>query len=257
MKTQTITFAHFKGGTGKTTSCLSIAGFLADHGSKVLLIDLDPQANATSCLSKKINRARENMFHVMKGRAELKDIITTTKISNLHLAPANEILVHATQNKYKSKSLALTLKRSIDKIKRNYDFVLIDLPPSNGHFIVNGVIAADNVILVLDSSNFSLEGVEKFNKVFNSYCRGFHFKPNISLALVTQHRSSLNPFKKTHSKFIAKETKKLLGKDVFLIPYSEHVQKSHSLGLPISHHSPGSKVGKAYMRVAEKIIKLK
>ena len=191
----------------------------------------------------------------MQGKAKLNEVIIETKIPELDLAPAKHHLVHATKPRYKSKKEAHILQKAIQSVKSNYDYVLVDLPPSNGHFIVNGVIAADSVILVLDPSQFSLDGVENFSKVFDSYCAGFNHKPKISMALVTRCKGSLNPFKKNEGKYIGKETEKIIGKDVHLIPYSAQIFEAYEQKLPISHYLPGSKVGKAYLRVTEQIIK--
>jgi chromosome partitioning protein len=254
--TQIITFAHFKGGTGKTTSCLSVAGFLAKSGGRVLAIDLDPQANLTAGFGVQKIKARRTMHHVMKGKTSLKSIVVPTPIENVDLAPASYHLAHATLTTYQKKSDALILKKALSSVKK-YDFVLVDLPPSNGHFIMNGVLAADSVVLVLDPSQFSLDGIESFQGSFTDYCKKMGFSAEVSMALVTRCASSWNPFQRNHGKKVANRAMEMLGTKVFKIPYSETLYESQEKGLPISHYKPESKVGIAYLKVAEELVKSK
>jgi len=253
----TITFAHFKGGTGKTTSCLSIAGVLAAHGAKVLAVDMDPQSNLTKGLAIDNKYLKHSMCNVMAKRKQVEDVIVETKIPNLHVAPATSYLTHMTLRKYETKQDALILKNSLKSIKDFYEYVLIDTPPSNGHFIINGVAASDSVILVLDPGVFALDGINTFNQVFKSYCKKLGMNLNISMALLTKCDKSFNPFKKKAHKEVKSNTEEILGKKVFTIPQSNHIYESHKLGIPISHYKPNSKVGVAYMNIAEEIIKLK
>ncbi len=180
-----------------------------------------------------------------------------TKFPNLHLAPAKHNLVHANINRYKSKKKALILKNAIKaarkETKDTYHFILVDLPPSNGHFAVNGVMAADSVVLVLDPGQFSLEGIDTFANVFRSYCKNFGFKPEVSLALINKCQWSLNPFK-NRGKEIAKKTAEKLEVKMHMIPYSRHIHEAHAKSLPISHYHPKSKVGLAYLKVAESLV---
>jgi len=253
----TITFAHFKGGTGKTTSCLSIAGFLARYGAKVLAVDLDPQANLTAGLGIDNSKLKSSMCHIMAKRKSMNDVIIETGIQNLSLAPATPYLVHTTLRKYETKEDAQILKKALQSVEQDYDFILIDTPPSNGHFIVNGVTAADSVVLVLDPGAFALQGINTFNTIFKSYCSKMGFDLNIEMALLTKHRKSFNPFRKGAGKEIKTNAEEILGKKVFTIPLSGHIYESQKRGLPISHHRPYSGVGLAYMKVAEELIKLK
>lgn len=253
----TITFAHFKGGTGKTTSCLSIAGFLAKHGAKVLAVDLDPQANLTTGLWVDNKKLKNSMVQVMAKRKNINDIILETHVPNLHIAPATPYLIHTNMRKYETKHDAMILKKALKSVKDDYDFVLIDTPPSNGHFIVNGVTASDSVVLVMDPGVFALDGIHTFNQVFKSYCRKLGMNLNISMALLTQNRKSLNPFRKNIGKEIKASAEGILGKKVFTIPHSEHIYESQKKGVPISHHKPHSRVGLAYMDVANELINLK
>jgi chromosome partitioning protein len=230
----TIAFTHFKGGTGKTTSCLSVAGFLAKHGAKVLAIDLDPQANLTSGMGVDNIKARRSMHHVMDKKSELKDIIVETPIDNLDLAPASYQLAHATLRSYKTKKDALILKNAIEELDHDYEFILLDLPPSNGHFIVNGVIASDSTILVLDPGQFSLEGIKSFKGGLSNYCKKLGYDIGVDIAIVNKCAASWNPFRKARGKRVAKQAEKLLDTKVFTIPLRVSSTKASNFTLQAS-----------------------
>ena len=122
-----LTFAHYKGGTGKTTSCLSVAGWLAKNGKRVLVVDLDPQGNATTGLGIEKSSLDDNMFHVMNKRKEIKEIILETDIENLHIAPANSSLGKINLVSYEKDSDARILLDVLEKVRFYYDYILIFL----------------------------------------------------------------------------------------------------------------------------------
>jgi len=126
---QVITFAHYKGGTGKTTSCINVAGHLAKQGKKVLVVDLDPQGNATSGLGIDKKGIRASMAHVMSKKTDIRNTILKTNIENIHVAPANPDLAIANLTAYKTRSDALILEKSLRGIKKHYDYILVDTPP--------------------------------------------------------------------------------------------------------------------------------
>jgi chromosome partitioning protein len=252
--THTIAFSHFKGGTGKTTSCLSVAGFLAMHGARVLAVDLDPQANLTTGLGVHIKKARKTMHQVMRGTAKIQDAIVKSPISNIHLAPANYNLAHTHYTKYSAKKEAFALKNALKDVKKHYDYVVVDLPPSNHYFIANGVLAADSVVLVLDEGHFSLAGIEPFQHSLVPYCRQLGSKIEPRLVIVNKCSKRRGLFKASRGKKIAKHAQQILETTVFTIPHSTYIPDSQEAGLPISHFKPDSKVGRAFMKVAHHLI---
>ena len=250
-----ITIAHYKGGTGKTTSCLSLAGWFAKKGKKVLVVDLDPQGNATSGLGIDKRTLMESIYDVMKNkRSKIKDIIIETSVDNLHLIPSDHNLDKINLKKYKTKSDALYLKNALKSIKDYYDYILIDTPPVHSHFIINGMAAADSVIIVLDPGIFALEGIEILKESFGDFFKKLNLDLNIEMALVTKS-PGFSLFKRNYAKDVQKEAGKLLKKKVFLIPYSDHIYQTHVKGTPISHHKQRSKVGKAYKKIVENFLK--
>jgi chromosome partitioning protein len=249
--TKTITFAHHKGGTGKTTSCISVAGFLAKAGNRVLVVDLDPQGNATAGLgiSKK---SGHTMYHVMEGKTAMVNIVYGTNHEDIHVAPANQQLMKADLRVYKSKKDARILKNALAEIKDYYDYILIDSPPSNAHFLVNSLVASDGVALVADTGVFAVEGIEGLNKFIKEANKRYGCKIKVDNVLLTRCK---RPFFVTNkpTKEIKKELQEIYGDRLHLVPYSDLIYETHMEGIPISHYKPKSKVGKAYQKIAESL----
>jgi len=183
-----ITFSHHKGGTGKTTSCLNIAGFLVQAGKKVLVIDCDPQANATAGLGYSAQTTVRNMYDVFlsgfEGFPETKisDIIRNTP-SGIDLAPSHLDLVGAEPCLYRMEGRAGILKAALAPLNDRYDFILVDTPPSMGQLVINGLFASDRVIVTLDSGTFALDGVSTLLTIFGDMKEdlGREIRPDIAI----------------------------------------------------------------------------
>ena len=250
-----IAFAHYKGGTGKTTSCLSVAGYLARFGRKVLVVDLDPQGNATSGLGIDKKGVNDDMAEVMAKKKKLADVIVETDVEGLHLAPASNELALMNIKSYQSATQAKVLERALAKVKGEYDFILIDTPPVHSHFIINGMAAADKVFVVLDPGIFALEGIETLKNTFGKFFKKMGLDLNIEGAIVTKYQTSILPWKKNFSREIRDNVIGILDKGAYAVPYSEDIFETHVRGLPISHFKPRSRVGRAYKEVALNILK--
>nr|QNO58066.1 nitrogenase iron protein [Methanosarcinales archaeon ANME-1 ERB7] len=249
-----IAFAHHKGGTGKTTSCVNISGFLALSAKKVLVIDLDPQANATSALGIDKNNLGESMYDVMVGDAEIADAILETEIENIHLAPATIDLVGAESHLYRINNRISILKRSIEGIRRYYDYIMIDTPPGPGLFIINGVVASDYTIVTLDPGVFALEGIETLNLIFDDVNESSGVRINPRIAILTRCNKASLFSKITGKRDPVKEIKKGMKEffdSVYTVPYGVEVYEAQLKGVPISHYKPKCKAGVAYKKIAE------
>jgi chromosome partitioning protein len=218
-----ISFVHHKGGTGKTTSCISIAGYLALMDKKVLVIDLDPQANATSGLGIEINSIKNSMYQVLKGKAGIKEVITETLVDNIHLAPAHYDLIKCAS--ILNKKNATKLDKALESVKDEYDFILIDTPPKNGYFTGGSVIASDIVTAVLDPSIYSIECLNSLQAPFKEYALITGKEMGISMVLLTKHQKSKVPFKKSPSQIIENALNDAHPL-IFKIPYSKHIFNS-------------------------------
>ena len=258
MVSVTIAFAHHKGGTGKTTSCINISGFLALWGKKVLVIDLDPQANATSALGIDKNSFGDSMYDVMLGAVKIEEVVLETEIENIHLAPATLNLVGAESYLYRMNNRISILKRSIEGIRKYYDYIMIDTPPGPGLFIINGVVASDYTIVTLDPGVFALEGVETLNLIFDDINESSGVKINLRMAILTRcNKASLfariggkrDPVKEI------REGMKWFFDSVFTVPYGVEVYEAQLKGLPISHYKSKCKAGVAYKRIAEVVMR--
>lgn len=254
-KTKYITFAHHKGGTGKTTACINISGYLTKTGKKVLLVDLDPQGNATSGLGVDKKSLESSMYEVLIGTIEMKDIILETD-AGIHLAPATLDLVGAEAYMYGRQDRATIVKRALKKVESYYDYIMIDTPSGPRLFGVNGIVAADYVIVSLDLGVFALEGLEDLHLVFDDIKESFNVEINAKMTIITKFikpsffskiRGRQNPVKE-----IEKEAKKIFEK-VVLIPYSTEIYESQLKGIPISNYAPKCKAGLSYEKIANEI----
>lgn len=195
-----ITFSHHKGGTGKTTTCLNIAGFLVQAGKKVLVIDCDPQANATVGLGFSPKTLEKNIYDVFLSGFEdfpktgLSEVIQTTP-SGIDLAPSSLDLVGADPFLYRMDDRAAILKNAIATVKDRYDFILVDTPPSLGQLVINGLFTADHVIVTLDSGTFALEGVSTLSTIFGDMKEDLGREIIPDMAVVTRWGEQGNPEK--------------------------------------------------------------
>lgn len=252
-----ITFAHNKGGTGKTTSCINVAGFLAKAGRKALVVDLDTQGNATSGLGIDKSTLDKSMYHVMgKQLSIIEPILLDTKIENIHLAPANSELTLARLDPYAAPSDALVLSKSLHGVKNHYDYILIDTPPSNYPLIINGIAAAHHVILALDPGVFAVEGIEEFNNSLKDVNEQLRLNPKADMAILTKAEISLLPFLKKHPTHEIKNELQKMFSNVYIVPHSIDIYESHRKGLPLSHCLPKGRAGKAYQRITNAVLKL-
>jgi len=253
MRGKSITFAHFKGGTGKTTSCLNIAGYLYQDGKKVLVVDFDPQGNATSGLGIDKNMLDSSMSDVITGEKDIKEIIVETE-SGIHVAPANLDLMKTESYLYDAKNRAFVLRSVIRRVKDYYDYILIDTPPRPWLFIINGIVASDTIFVSLDPGIFALEGIEDLNAVFDALndVVSFEVKPSIGiLTRCVKHSLSSRILRKNNPvKEIKAEAENFFEK-VFLIPYSEEVYNSQMKGLPLSSYASNCDAGRAYKEIVE------
>ena len=158
--TEIIAIANQKGGVGKTTTAVNLSAALALKGKRVLLIDADPQANATTSLGFQRDMYEYNIYHVMLGTKDLNEIILETEIDNLHVAPSNIGLVGIEKEFYQgNKDRELVLKRKIDPVKESYDYIIIDSPPALGPITINTLSASNSVLIPIQCEFFALEGL--------------------------------------------------------------------------------------------------
>ena len=255
-----ISIANQKGGVGKTTTAVNLAASLANEGKKVLLIDIDPQANATTNLGFKRNNFEFNIYHVITGIKELYDIILPTNVENLDLAPSNLGLIGMEKEFYdkKNKKRELILKEKLKKVKDGYDFIIIDSPPALGPITINALTASDSVIVPIQCEFFALEGLAQLLNTISLIKKSLNPKLRVRGFLPTMYSTQNNLSKQVLSDieyhFKDKLFKNSINKDYIVIPRNVKVAESPSFGQPVVFYASKSKASNAYKNLANAIL---
>jgi chromosome partitioning protein len=233
-----------KGGVGKTTTCVNLAAFLARKGKKVLLIDIDPQGNATSGLGFDKNE--------LINETEFTEVIIDTGRKNLHLAPANIQLAGAEIELVNVVSRETRLRKSLNEIKNDFDFILMDCPPSLGLLTLNALTAADGVLVPIQGEYYALEGVTQLMETINLVKKSLNPKLSIFGVIVTMFDSRTQL---AHQ--VANEVRKYFGNKVFrtIIPRNVRLSEAPSYGKSILEYDIKSKGAECYDSLAKEVIK--
>ena len=246
-----ISVANQKGGVGKTTTTVNLSTILAKKGKKVLLIDTDPQGNATSGLG--VSKDVElSVYDILIGDTEFDETLQETAIKNLKVCPSNISLAGAEVQLVSMMSREQRLKTKLDKIKDQYDYILIDCPPSLGLVTLNAFTASDSVLIPVQCEYFALEGLGQLLNTVNLVKKHLNKNLEIEGALLTMYDARTNL-----SNQVVKEVKKYFEDKVYktVIPRSVRLSEAPSYGMPITVYDPRSKGAKAYEKFAKELLK--
>ena len=246
-----ISVANQKGGVGKTSTTVNLSTILAKKGKKVLLIDTDPQGNATSGLG--VSKDVElSVYDILIGDTEFDETLQETAIKNLKVCPSNISLAGAEVQLVSMMSREQRLKTKLDKIKDQYDYILIDCPPSLGLVTLNAFTASDSVLIPVQCEYFALEGLGQLLNTVNLVKKHLNKNLEIEGALLTMYDARTNL-----SNQVVKEVKKYFEDKVYktVIPRNVRLSEAPSYGMPITVYDPRSKGAKAYEKFAKELLK--
>ena len=246
-----ISVANQKGGVGKTTTTVNLSTILAKKGKKVLLIDTDPQGNATSGLG--VSKDVElSVYDILIGDTEFDETLQETAIKNLKVCPSNISLAGAEVQLVSMMSREQRLKTKLDKIKDQYDYILIDCPPSLGLVTLNAFTASDSVLIPVQCEYFALEGLGQLLNTVNLVKKHLNKNLEIEGALLTMYDARTNL-----SNQVVKEVKKYFEDKVYktVSPRNVRLCEAPCYGMPITVYDPRSKGAKAYEKFAKELLK--
>ncbi len=247
-----ISVANQKGGVGKTTTTVNLATILAKRGKKALIIDADPQGNATSGLGVE-KESPISTYDILVNDSTLEEAIQDTIIKNLKLCPANMSLAGAEVELVSMMSREQRLKEKLEEIKEKFDYILIDCPPSLGLITLNSFTASDSVLIPVQCEYFALEGLGQLLNTVNLVKKHLNKEIQVEGALLTMYDIRTNL-----SNQVVKEVKKYFGEKVYktVIPRNVRLSEAPSYGMPITEYDPRSKGAKSYIKFTKEFLKI-
>lgn len=246
-----ISFANQKGGVGKTTSAVNMAAALAMTDKNVLLIDLDPQGNATSGLGYNKREYNPSIYNVLLELMPLLKAIKPTAVEKLSIAGAGQDLIGAEIELTVALARESRLKGALSSIKNNYDFIIIDCPPSLGMLTINALAASDKVIIPIQGEYYAMEGLAQFIEAINGVQRSLNKDLSIEGGLLTMFDSRM-----VLSNQVKDEVGKFFGDALFktIIPRNIRIAEAPGFGQSILQYDAKSRGAEAYMSLAQEFL---
>ena len=246
-----ISIANQKGGVGKTTTAINLSTVLAKRNKKTLLIDMDPQGNATSGVGIEKN-LEKSTYNLLIEEDQIEEVILKTDIKNLDICQSTINLAGAEVELVSMMSREMRLKEKLESIKDNYDYILIDCPPSLGLITLNAFTASNSVLIPVQCEYYALEGLGQLLNTVKLVKKHLNKDLEIEGALLTMFDTRTNL-----SKQVVDEVKRYFGDKVYktVIPRNVKLSEAPSYGMPITVYDPRSKGAKCYDKLGKEVIK--
>ena len=246
-----IAFSNQKGGVGKTTTCVNMAACLTDLGKKVLVIDLDPQGNATTGLGVNKGGVKTGIYQVLTEETDIKKATIETGIENLYLVPSSIDLAGAEVELVYLKNREKRLCEAVKKASKSYDYILIDCPPSLGLLTINALTSADSIIIPIQCEFYALEGLSQLINTVKLVIK--HLNPKLQIEGVSL---TMYDGRAIASRQIAEEIRKFFGAKVFntVIPRNIRVSEAPSHDMPVIKYDPRCAGTKAYIELTKEFL---
>lgn len=246
-----IAVANQKGGVGKTTTSINLAACLSEKGKKVLAVDMDPQGNLTSGLGVDKDSVEKSIYELIIGEVDIKEVINKEVLENLDIIPTSIDLSAAEIELIGVDDKEYILRNAIDQVKDQYDFVIIDCPPSLSMLTINAMTTADSVIVPIQCEYYALEGLSQLIHTVELVKDRLNSKLEIEGVVFTMYDARTNL-----SLQVVENVKDNLQQNIYktIIPRNIRLAEAPSYGLPINKYDPKSTGAESYMRLADEVI---
>ena len=246
-----IAVANQKGGVGKTTTSINLAACLDEKGKKVLAVDMDPQGNLTSGLGVDKDSVEKSIYELIIGEVDIKEVINKEVLENLDIIPTSIDLSAAEIELIGVDDKEYILRNAIDQVKDQYDFVIIDCPPSLSMLTINAMTTADSVIVPIQCEYYALEGLSQLIHTVELVKDRLNSKLEIEGVVFTMYDARTNL-----SLQVVENVKDNLQQNIYktIIPRNIRLAEAPSYGLPINKYDPKSTGAESYMRLADEVI---